>query len=240
MTYVMSDIHGCYAKVRAMLETISFAPDDTLYVLGDVLDRGPDGFKILLDMAQRPNAFNLMGNHEAMALDALACILGAVQKRQKHGENILSEEEAETIDLWFCNGGELSLADFLRLNEKEAQIVWDYMRNMPLYKEVEAGGKRFVLVHWGLGNFAPSRPLDDYAPEEILWCRPDLDAAYFPDKILIFGHTPTRLLYRQIGEQELPDRIFHRGTMIGVDCGCACAGRALGCLCLDTMEEFVV
>ena len=43
MTYVMSDIHGCYEKYRAMLENIEFAADDTLYVLGDVLDRGRTG-----------------------------------------------------------------------------------------------------------------------------------------------------------------------------------------------------
>ena len=52
--------------------------------------------------------------------------------------------------------------------------------------------------------------------------------------------SPTRLLFRQIGKPELPDRIFHRSTMIGVDCGCAYPGGRLGCLCLDTMEEFYV
>lgn len=44
MIYVMSDIHGCYEKYRAMLKAIKFAEDDALYVLGDVLDRGPDGW----------------------------------------------------------------------------------------------------------------------------------------------------------------------------------------------------
>ena len=44
MIYVMSDLHGCYEKYRAMLETIRFAEEDALYVLGDVLDRGPDGY----------------------------------------------------------------------------------------------------------------------------------------------------------------------------------------------------
>lgn len=45
MIYAMSDIHGCYEKYRDMLETIKFAADDTLYVLGDVLDRGRTGSK---------------------------------------------------------------------------------------------------------------------------------------------------------------------------------------------------
>ena len=187
MIYAVSDIHGCYDKYQKLLKKINFGPDDTLYVLGDVIDRGPDGFKIMLDMAQQPNVINLMGNHEAMAIRALSHILCAVQ----HGSgSALSEDAAEDMELWFYNGGELSLADFLWLNEEETQTVWDYMTDMPLYQEVTAKGQQFVLVHGGLENFSPSRPLDDYEPDEILWCRPEPDTAYYPDKYVVFGHTP--------------------------------------------------
>ena len=41
MTYAVSDIHGCYDKYRELLRAIQLHPDDTLYVLGDVIDRGP-------------------------------------------------------------------------------------------------------------------------------------------------------------------------------------------------------
>ena len=123
MLYAVSDIHGCYDKYRKLLKKINFGPDDTLYVLGDVIDRGPDGFKILLDMARRTNVINLMGNHEAMAVQALSHILCAVQQ----GGAALSEDAAEDVELWFYNGGELSLADFLWLNDNQTQIVWDYI-----------------------------------------------------------------------------------------------------------------
>ena len=73
MTYAVSDIHGCYDKYIDLLRKISFGPHDTLYVLGDVIDRGPDGFKILLDMAQRSNVINLLGNHEVMGKDTAFC-----------------------------------------------------------------------------------------------------------------------------------------------------------------------
>lgn len=49
MTYTISDIHGCHDKYRELLKKINFGSEDTLYVLGDVIDRGPAGFKILLD-----------------------------------------------------------------------------------------------------------------------------------------------------------------------------------------------
>ena len=80
MNYVVSDIHGCYDKYKKLLERIDLSENDTLYVLGDMIDRGPEGFKILLDMAQRPNVVGLMGNHEAMAVDALSKMLYSVQQ----------------------------------------------------------------------------------------------------------------------------------------------------------------
>ena len=52
MIYAMSDLHGCYDKYIKMLEKINFSNDDTLYILGDIVDRGADGIKILQDIMQ--------------------------------------------------------------------------------------------------------------------------------------------------------------------------------------------
>lgn len=46
-TYTVSDIHGQYALFQKLLESIHFSDDDFLYILGDAIDRGPDGIKIL-------------------------------------------------------------------------------------------------------------------------------------------------------------------------------------------------
>ena len=40
--YVISDIHGEYDLFMKMLEKIKFQDTDTLYILGDILDRGPN------------------------------------------------------------------------------------------------------------------------------------------------------------------------------------------------------
>lgn len=76
-------------------------------------------------------------------------------------------------------------------------------------------------------------PLDAYDLQDILFGRPGPDAVYYPDKFLVFGHMPTRLLGSG-------DKIFRRGMMIDIDCGCVFQGGRLGCLCLDTLEEFYV
>lgn len=45
MIYVMSDIHGQKRRFDSVMKQINLQPEDTLYVLGDVIDRNPDGIK---------------------------------------------------------------------------------------------------------------------------------------------------------------------------------------------------
>lgn len=238
MIYVMSDIHGHYDKFQTMLETISFGPQDALYVLGDMIDRGPKGFHLMLDIAGRPNVISVRGNHEAMALKALPYLL----RMTKEGN--LPRAGVNAVRLWFLNGGESSLNNFLELSVEEARTVCAYMNQLPLFLETEVEGRRFVLVHGGLEGFSPERSLADYEADEILWCRPTPDTVYFPDKYVIFGHTPVQLLAsgdrRAALSGEAPANIFHGNRLIDIDCGCILPSGRLGCLCLNTMEEFYV
>ena len=95
MIYCMSDIHGDYEKYRRMLEAIPLRGQDTLYILGDVVDRGPEPVPILLDMMQRPNVRPVLGNHEYMAVLCLRALVKEVT------EETIAELSAETVrDLW--------------------------------------------------------------------------------------------------------------------------------------------
>ena len=67
MIYAMSDLHGCYDKYIKMLEKINFGDNNTLYILGDIVDRGPDGIKILQDTMKRKNVIVIRGNHDYTA-----------------------------------------------------------------------------------------------------------------------------------------------------------------------------
>ena len=46
-SYVISDMHGRFEEFKQMLELIDFSSSDTLYILGDVIDRGPDPIEML-------------------------------------------------------------------------------------------------------------------------------------------------------------------------------------------------
>ena len=75
MIYAMSDLHGCFNAYLEMLKKIDLKEEDTLYILGDVIDRGLYGIDILLDMMKRPNIKPLIGNHEDMALPVMRAIV---------------------------------------------------------------------------------------------------------------------------------------------------------------------
>ena len=80
MTYVMSDIHGCYDKYVEMLAKIEFSTEDRLYILGDVVDRGSNGMKVLLDIAKHNNIILFMGNHDQEALLLLSQLYKLIEE----------------------------------------------------------------------------------------------------------------------------------------------------------------
>ena len=66
---------------------------------------------------------------------------------------------------WLRNGANptiLSLQALKRdLPDTFAQLV-EYLRRAPLYMNVSAGGRDFLLVHSGLGGFSSEKKLSDY------------------------------------------------------------------------------
>ena len=71
MVYVLSDIHGNLNRYNSIIEQINLQETDILYILGDVIDRYPDGIKILREIIKKDNVKMLLGNHEYMMLEAL-------------------------------------------------------------------------------------------------------------------------------------------------------------------------
>ena len=235
MIYACSDIHGHYDQYVAMLSRLSLRPDDTLYILGDVIDRGPDGVKILQDMMARPNVVPILGNHE---FTAALCLPWLMEEITDQSLARLSATRLATLQEWLINGGEPTLRALRELTEEERQEILDYLREMELYAQVDAGGRSFVLVHAGLDHFAPEKPLEDYELGDFLFSRPRTDRDFYPDRYLVYGHTPTRLLRERLGEPPA-DEILRRGKQIAIDCGCGFDG-PLGCLCLDTLDTFYI
>ena len=92
--YMIGDVQGCDAALQDLLDTLGFSPSrDTLYLLGDLVNRGPDSAAVLRRlMAYGDAARCLLGNHDLHLLavahgarkpsrkDTLGAVLGAADR----------------------------------------------------------------------------------------------------------------------------------------------------------------
>ena len=230
MIYIMSDIHGLYDRYLKMLKKIDLRPEDHLYILGDVIDRGDMGIDILIDLMERDNVELFLGNHEHMMLTYL------------NGMDRIS---------WFyeANGGMVTYKHFMALKEEKRDDILAYLYDTTIVKHLEINGHHYVLSHTG----APTDGKDLYTRDYMfnLMMVQDMVWNHFPYSIdllsvkeatkipqtFISGHIVTRRLQ---DSDKIFEKDFGNGyTWINIDCGCA-LGKNFGylsCLAIDEDGE---
>jgi serine/threonine protein phosphatase 1 len=200
--YVIGDIHGCIRSFRTMVtEKIKLRKEDTLYLLGDYIDRGPDSKGVLDFMIElqreKYDIRPIMGNHEYMLLKSL--------------------EEYEYFEQWMKNGSDATLVSFgippEKVNDIESvfeipQQYIDFLCNLKFWEETED----FYFVHAGLAK-GITKPTDDL--QSLFWGRKELyNREILKRRILIHGHTP-------VGKISIEDRIFDgESRILNLDGGC--------------------
>lgn len=122
--YCVGDIQGCDDAFERLLATIGFSPSrDTLYVLGDLVNRGPDSAAVLrrcitLGDSVRP----LLGNHD---LHLLAAAYGTRRPSRRD-----------------------TLQGILLASDRDEMLEW--LRHQPLARRVHHGGGDLLMVHAGV------------------------------------------------------------------------------------------
>lgn len=229
MTYAISDIHGCYEEYIKLLEKIGFSEDDTLYILGDICDRGEKPMEVYNDIMTRDNVIPLFGNHEHLAYINLRHLI------KNDVSKLTKDERLDLID-WLTSGGKPTFSEFISLSKADRMDFIEFLKSFSMYEDITINGKRFVLTHAGLGSFSEDKPLDEYTLHELIWERADYSKRYFsdPNAFLVTGHTPTA----NIPNHGRPEAYKANGH-IAIDCGCASGGR-LCAYCFETDREFYV
>lgn len=208
--YVCSDLHGNYNFYKAI--TRELKENDRLYVLGDVIDRGKDGIKILQDVIKRKEKGQvefLVGNHELMMVQSL----------------FLNNEKVRNDWLIDGNGGKKTLEEFNKLDVNEQNKMKEFLLNSYVYKNIKINDKPVHLVHAKSiqdkeeNNEKTLREMIKEEQEskinEALWSRdpktgtskPHPQSAK-PGVFTVIGHSPTA-----------DNKVNYKDNYIDIDCG---------------------
>ncbi len=122
--YCIGDIQGCDGALGRLLDTIGFsASRDTVYLLGDLVNRGPDSAAVLRRCMQQGDAIRcLLGNHDLHLLAAA------------HGARKPSRRD--------------TLASVLDAPDRSALLEW--LHHQPLARSHEHSGQTLLMVHAGV------------------------------------------------------------------------------------------
>lgn len=196
-TYVLSDVHGHLAPLDRALARVSPGEGDALFVLGDMVDRGPDPVGVLRLVRGLACARVLRGNHEELMLDAIT--------RPDDGLAVLN---------WGNNGGLATATGLARASREERAGLLEWVASLPSFAHVEAGGRPYLLAHAGIRpGVAPVPERWDAAgreaflaaqdPQDLVWIREEFWGAPtgLVDRtgagpVVVAGHTPTMLAER--------------------------------------------
>lgn len=224
MIYVMSDIHGKFDKFREMLDLIHFSKKDTLYILGDVLDRGEKPLDIIEYIIAYGNIVLLRGNHEQMFLNWYKGYDDCCWVQYNGGYTTVKQIEDKQLEVEF--------------NYKKG--LYEYLIKTPFYKIIEVKGNKFILVHAGLyfpedyNNMDLNTFLNSQTVNDVLWSRDNIwFRKSYKDYITIQGHTTVQSAFNT-------NTIVRNNNNIYIDCGACFIEGKLACLRLDDMKEFYV
>jgi len=165
----IGDIHGCADALNALLEVVDPGGEDLVVTLGDYVDRGPNTRGVisqLLELGSRCQLIPLIGNHEAMMLDAI---------RSNH---------PSSLEFWLVNGGEETLASYGDPKDGIPVDHLEFMMSCRRYHETDT----HLFVH---ANYDPESPLDQQTDQTLLWQHlSSIPAPHVSGKIVVVGHTP--------------------------------------------------
>ncbi|MEP9874218.1 MULTISPECIES: protein-serine/threonine phosphatase [Klebsiella] len=177
--WLVGDLHGYFARLMAALRERKFDPyQDLLLSVGDLIDRGPQSAECL-DLLRYRWVYAVRGNHEQMALEALA-----------DGD----------MRLWEMNGGDWYTQRAASQKQRLTALI-ARCRRLPLIIELHSGEQVHVIAHadYPAAVYRWQRVVDEH---QVLWRRQRLTdhlagrhGAIAGADHFWFGHTPLKRRY---------------------------------------------
>jgi bis(5'-nucleosyl)-tetraphosphatase (symmetrical) len=180
--YLIGDVQGCDSALGRLLAKVGFSPSrDTLYLLGDLVNRGPQSEAVLRRlMGYGGAAVSLLGNHD---LSLLAIAYGhAAPHRNDTIDAILRAPDRDALLDWLRSQRMALREHGLLMVHGGVLPQWDAAQVMQLAGEVEA-----VVRGPRLAAFLPHM----YGNEPAQWS----DSLRGPDRLRVIVNALTRLRF---------------------------------------------
>ena len=191
--FAISDIHGCAKTFRKLvLEVLHLSQEDTLFLLGDYINKGPGSKEVIDFIFQlRDKGYKvkcLRGNHEQYLIDAF---------------NFFGDEIP-----FFYRGGKETLESFGANSVKEIPDQYiEFIQALPFYFELE----KYILIHAGLDFDLEDPYNDNFSMLNIRKMNVDLEKT--GGRKVIHGHVPTSY-------QEIEKSLSLQSNHTSIDGGC--------------------
>ena len=213
-TWVVGDIHGQFNTFQTLLKNPEIKDSDTIILIGDIIDRGPDSYKMLQWAMQNisPN-----GRYQMVCENHEDNILRDCLRLQNSWQNAPQAMDELPIDRLACQYDFVSYmkeAGYETVGSVAEILQWFVDLQLTKFVSTESGD--YLIVHGWCAK--------ETTREEILWGRDtDYYCRWLPDyepvegETLVHGHTPT---FIQNGYPEHAC-VHFRAHSIDVDCGAA-------------------
>ena len=181
-TYLIGDVQGCDSALERLLQKTGFSPSrDTLYLLGDLVNRGPDSAGVLRRvMALQGAAHCLLGNHD---LSLLAVAYGLrPPHRNDTMDSVLRSPDREPMLEWLRHQRMAIRANGWLMVHGGVLPQWDADQVLQLAAELET-----ILRGPGLVHFLSTM----YGNEPARWN----DSLRGPDRLRVIVNALTRLRF---------------------------------------------
>ncbi len=192
--FVIGDVHGCSKTLTALVEQqLLPSKDDSIYFLGDYIDRGPDSKGVIDYILQLQfsgyNIYTLMGNHEHFLLR--------------------SKVDNALFRSWKKNaGGNKTLQSFGIAHPDDLDEKYlHFFESLKTHIVLDDA----VLVHAGI-NCQQENPFDDFIT--LLYTRDTVyDAEKMNNRKIIHGHTPVAIAH-------IREQLNTQSPVVDIDSGC--------------------
>ncbi len=220
---VTSDIHGHLSYFKKVLEKASFGDDDILFIVGDMIEKGPENLKTLryiMELCKQGNVIPLIGNVDAYRMKLIYELSEEnvcdfynyiLNLRRWTGTSFYEELANE------C-GYAINKPEDILLSKQDVIIhfedEFEFISNLPTVVETQ----KYIFVHGGLRE----KQVSDNINKSVL-ALTKFDAfaentPYIFDKYVIAGHWPVVLYGSDIPQM---NPIINRDKkIISIDGGC--------------------